>query len=710
MRASASVGTGKVVGAMVLAWVFLAFGAFPSHGAPANARQAQQAVSGWLKTPGHGLGAAMGRTLQKTELFADGSGRAIYYVVSLQPSGFVVVSTDDQIEPIVAFSPTGQYVASADNPLTQLLARDLPGRLTMRQEVPGHAMLSHARGKWQQLQATADTGGLALLSAVTDVRVSPLVQSRWSQGSVGSGYCYNYFVPNHYVCGCVATAMAQLMRYHQWPTAGVGTASFTIYVDGAAQTAALRGGNGTGGAYDWANMPLAPGSTMTDAQRQAIGALCYDAGVSVHMQYASGGSGAYPRDASTALKSVFRYSNSVLGGTGSDMGSSYVAMINANLDAGYPTLLSIYATSGAGHEIVADGYGYDAATPYHHLNFGWAGGSDAWYNLPHFSAGGYSWNVLAYCIYNVYVSGSGEIVSGRVLDGSGQPVSGATVTATRAAGGAYTATTNSRGIYALVKVPSASTYTLNVAAAGCAFTPATVQTGTSADRSTVTGNVWGVNFTAATGSTTTTSALPTTTAAAPTTTTAAPTTTTVASTTTTPVSTTTRPPTSSTTTAPASTTTTTLPGAECIIDNTNNPAGRLFQVLRGTWGAAGSLPTRYGIDSRYAYVSPVGETARVRWSTNTLPAGSYAVYAWWASHPNRSQRVPYTVKDGAKELLTIRVNQTVNGGQWMYLGTFAFSAGGHAVEMANGQTKFLGSEQYVSADAVRFVRTTAGRR
>ncbi|MBU4448806.1 MAG: carboxypeptidase-like regulatory domain-containing protein, partial [Proteobacteria bacterium] len=96
------------------------------------------------------------------------------------------------------------------------------------------------------------------------------------------------------------------------------------------------------------------------------------------------------------------------------------------------------------------------------------------------------------CVYNVYTSGSGEIIAGRVTNSSGTtPISGASVSAT----GGYTATTDAKGIYALVKLPSYTTYTVNVTKTGYTFSPRTVSTGESIDL-TSTGNLWGIDFVA----------------------------------------------------------------------------------------------------------------------------------------------------------------------------------------------------------------------
>lgn len=290
---------------------------------PTSEAEAQDAVAGWLALDNRPLGARMGAKPIRVKAFKDSAGRVDYFVVDLEPAGFAIIPGDDLVEPIIAFAPQGSFDPTTQNPLYNLVQRDLPGRLA---EVRGKEEQARAqglkyipqglhrrsRGKWESLRRIAtDTAGLdyaGISGPLSDLRVAPLVQSKWSQSTEGSGACYNYYTPpystgsaNNYVCGCVATAMAQVMRFFQWPQAGVGTPSFMIYVNGVPQSASLRGGNGVGGAYDWSDMVPDPDASTTPAQRQAIGALTYDAGVAVHMQYASGGSGAYTADVPISL-------------------------------------------------------------------------------------------------------------------------------------------------------------------------------------------------------------------------------------------------------------------------------------------------------------------------------------------------------------------------------------------------------------------------
>ena len=446
-----------LVGSVLAIAVLVAVLAAPAWAAPTSAEQALAVVSGWLSLGAAPLGARLGGQTAAVAAYGNISGLPAYYVVTLDGQGLVIVPADDEVEPIVAFSPSGQFDPSEATPFGALVSNDIPGRVMAVRQPATQAQAqaqaaSEAQAKWSKLLGATDATAQTEqgVPSINDVRVSPLITTTWDQDTAGGVNTYNIYTPGNRVCGCVATAMAQLMRFHQFPTAGVGTASYSISVCEVSTTRALRGGNGSGGAYDWANMPPSPNASTSETQRNAIGALTADAGVSVNMDYCDS-SGTDTLKAAAAFKSTFGYSNAA---TAYDSENNLPAtarntMVNANLDAGYPVLFGI--TGDGGHAIVGDGYGYNTSTLYHHLNMGWGGSNDVWYNLPTISAGSSNFTSVYKAVYNVYVTGSGEIISGRVLDGQANPVSGATVTATRSGGGTYTATTNAKGIYALVE-------------------------------------------------------------------------------------------------------------------------------------------------------------------------------------------------------------------------------------------------------------------
>lgn len=595
-------------------------------------------AKGWLAEPHSHLTPRLHSRVKNVETQSG------YYVVHLQPEGFIVTAADDEMEPVLAFSEKGDFKYDAENPLCILLERDIAARTAVLQRAKSRranmrvsataagastqpddevaAVAQAAQNKWadyQQRAAEAAVGGIApsrgvlssesgtstddplagisvspdihinsvsvvdghiqlthdspesvtiyasydfgrtwqvedtgvvwptwtaktavsesscwyriaadniydamtvsamrnpppsmvspyvlvpdevsppgtnvnpvgSVGSVLDLRVAPLVQSTWNQGTEQGANCYNYYTPNNDVDGCVATALGQLMRFWRYPTAGIGRVTETIYVDGASRSATTRGGDGSGGAYNWDAMPLSPSSASYNAaQWQMIGDLCYDAGLSVNMDYSSGGSGAYMSVCASALSTIFRYANAKAVNSPHDL----LTPTDSNLAAGCPVLFGISSSGGNGHAVVCDGFGYDSGTLYHHINFGWDGFDNAWYVLPNLETS-YGFNSIDTIIYNVFPSGTGELLSGRITTSQGAPVQGAAVVAA-AAGQNYSGTTDSKGYYG-IKVPSAKTYSVTASKVGMNTATRTgVVTGTSGSGGS--GNVTGANLT-----------------------------------------------------------------------------------------------------------------------------------------------------------------------------------------------------------------------
>jgi len=490
---------------------------------PTTSDEAQMVVTGWLKTNAQPLGTALGRQIIKIETFIDDNDQPVYYVVYLQPNGFVIVSADDLVEPIIAFADDGTFEPSLENPLGALVNNDLNGRITAVRNtslvsgdwsavsgeqqpinlLTAHQLTNYPRSKWRQLisLAEASENGFGLMGLITpsDVRVEPLIKSKWGQRYICGKNSYNYYTPNNYHCGCTATAMAQLMRYHEHPTGRmkIGRRNFSIKVDDELELAYTLGGDGKGGPYKWFLMELEPGCSTTLEQRQAIGALCYDAAVATQTEFSKNSSASNLHDARDALQDTFMYNNAIRASdSNGNMGGSVLNnMVNSNLDAGHPVILGIMREqTDAGHAVVADGYGYDFSRLYHHLNMGWSGSDDIWYNLPDIdSSRAEYYDTVNGCIYNIFPSGSGEIISGRVTDTSGNPISDATVTA-EGGRGPYTAVTNDKGIYALAKVGPYTAYIVSVTKSGYNFTSQGASTRKSEDSTRVSGNKWGIDF------------------------------------------------------------------------------------------------------------------------------------------------------------------------------------------------------------------------
>ena len=409
-------------------------------------------------------------------------------MVGLSGGGFAAVADDDSFKGIMAFSPSGDLPEEDDGgPLWAMLSADATKERRTRTRRRARPRLASAETRATPVRSGARLYYSSGLSAVSDVRVAPLVKSAWNQKEANGKKTYNLYTPGNLYCGCTATAMAQLMRYHEYPTSPVTPRTFTCYSNDVEVALSMMGGT-----YDWSSMPLVPSSSTSDAARQMIGRICYDAGVSVRTRYAAGGSGAYLCFSFEPLRSVFGFASAQAyweDDYSSIAPSTIQNGILSNLDAGCPVLLGISCNS-AGHAIIADGYGYEGSTLWCHLNMGWGGLDDLWYALPDINAGGYAFNSVEDVVYNVFPRTTGELVTGRVTDDEGNPLEGATVTATykRKSGGtaaSTTATTSATGIYA-VHVPTDAAYSVTLTASyGAAATAKSVSTATSSSASPV---------------------------------------------------------------------------------------------------------------------------------------------------------------------------------------------------------------------------------
>ncbi len=350
---------------------------------------------------------------------------------------------------------------------------------------------------WQRLLSKDTPVSLGIIS-IPDVRVSPIIASRWGQTTVNGKNVYNYYTPNNYPCGCSATALSQPLRFYQFPTTSITPITRECTVNGNKQNLTTMGGS-----YNWNNMPLTPNSQTTLAERQNIGKLTYDTSVLLQMSFTATGSGSYINLAHDALANEFAYTSTCVY-TDHQNGINDTLRQRAilpNLDAGAPVILGIVGNGG--HAILADGYGFSDSTLYVHLNMGWEGSADAWYNLPNIDDPYFGFNSVVDVIYNISPNSSGELLSGRITSTTGLPLAGVTVSATKSQQ-TWSATTTANGIYA-IRLPAAKNYNL-VASLGQVSSSRTVSLSASTPTefagpgsyyigSGNIGNSWGNNFT-----------------------------------------------------------------------------------------------------------------------------------------------------------------------------------------------------------------------
>ena len=441
--------------AIFLALLALAFGA---RAVPVSVEQAKGVARAWARRS-MAMQTLIGETVENVSYDVTSNG-ASFYAVKMLGGGTVFTSGETEIEPIIAYTPSSEDFSRIDraSPLWALLNKDLSRR---HEVVSGAIPLTSAyvaqrlqrasanQKAWEEAETSGldESFGVAYAASYaepiktgepSDIRVSALMKTKWSQGDP-----YNLYTPNNYVCGCVATALAQFLRYNHGPVedeTGRGIPQNALPENKIKGFYAVDGDNNTvegtvtGGLYAWDKMPTSPGGSSAKDEREEIGRLLFDLGIMLNMSYSAEGSGAYTFNQSHVLVDHFGYKQAAYLEPIS-ISENDTSMLEggffSNFDAGSPVLMSI-----PGHAIVGDGYGYEGDVPYVHLNFGWAGQDDFWYNLPDMTAAGAKYNVVDGINLNCFandggITEAGQILAaaltGRVLDEDGFPVVGCVV-------------------------------------------------------------------------------------------------------------------------------------------------------------------------------------------------------------------------------------------------------------------------------------------
>ena len=215
------------------------------------------------------------------------TGTVCFYVVNVGPKGFVMLSGDDRLTPILGYSYESSFKA-----------QDMPANLLKwfegkRKEI-SYALSMEDFSASPEI--TEQWNHLSEIGSSLSVVVQPLLQTTWDQNAYYNQYCpEDLNGPNgHAYAGCVAAAMAQIIRYWQWPWSGFN--SYSYYCDYGTQSVDFSAAD-----YNYSNMPnyIYGGSSST--QIDAVATLIYHCGVSVDMDYGPDGSGASSFDVMSAL-------------------------------------------------------------------------------------------------------------------------------------------------------------------------------------------------------------------------------------------------------------------------------------------------------------------------------------------------------------------------------------------------------------------------
>lgn len=296
-----------------------------------------------------------------------------YYVFNNGQEGYVIIGGDEVANDVLGYSDSGTF--SYDK---------LPDNMKWFLSCYDHQISAAIQQVKEGKISVADVAKAKRAPRKTKTNIPYMLQTTWDQVAP-----FNSQIPlnkqpgftgsDALATGCVATAGAQIMKYHVWPDRGVGSHTDPYTVNGVSYSADFA--NTT---YDWANMQntYTPYDTYTgSAADVAVGTLMYHIGVAVDMRYGqlrSGGSEADARKLAEALVNNFKYSKGITyHGRGYYTDQQWEDMVYNELAAHRPVLYGGQQVSGSGHAFVCDGY----QDGLYHINWGWSGSNDDYFLL-----------------------------------------------------------------------------------------------------------------------------------------------------------------------------------------------------------------------------------------------------------------------------------------------------------------------------------------
>lgn len=321
--------------------------------------------------------------------------------------GFTIVSADDAVVPILGFSLTGKYIEENQPPA-------LIDLIQHYKEQIDYAIKNRIKGSDETLSlwsfyTNSDNNRDSNCEIWPKYFIiNPLLATTWNQNCYYNDKCpYDVKAPigycNHVPNGCVALAMAQVMKYWGYPTNGTGTHG---YYDGSGNPDAYgyQSANFGTTTYDWDAMPnvLTGSGLPTDGKSSsnsidAVSTLIYHCGVSVDMDYGYNGSGAKTSATRDGLINYFNYSSSANYKEKSNYSDSeWESILRADLNYHQPIIYRGQGYQG-GHAFVLDGYSKmqtECCTYYavFHVNWGWGGSQNGYYYLSDLTPGNFNFN------------------------------------------------------------------------------------------------------------------------------------------------------------------------------------------------------------------------------------------------------------------------------------------------------------------------------
>ncbi len=360
----------------------------------------------------------------------NSTGSTLYFKVLLNDQTLLILAGDTRIDPVIAVLKNAEPDIPEEHPLVSILAADLSNRLEIvsADEVSDEVAesMNKAEMRWlkllgrlkvRALNANGEPSRTYTFLSGWDYGSTTGRLDHWNQQGRNKYYytldriLYNKYTPYNYPAGCVPIVGAALV---QW--AGVRTApkvSSYCYIDSTHTNLTTCGID-----YDWDLLSTcwSTNTILSEAQKDLVGRVAYDVGICIgYVKYTSSGTGGSVYSLAYALRSDFGFQSARwMNGVGA---TRLEKLVYTQTRSGAPVVLRL--TGGAGHAVLAVGYGEDdEGTPYTRIFMGWGGSSDAWYALPAVN----DYKNVSEVITQINPSVPASIgICGRLLDAAGNP-------------------------------------------------------------------------------------------------------------------------------------------------------------------------------------------------------------------------------------------------------------------------------------------------
>ena len=332
--------------------------------------------------------------------------QAAFYIFNVgNNQGFVIVSGDDRINPILGYSYDGHF-------------DEAKAPVNMKNWLNDYAQQIALLDNYASIK-----GAIAAprATSVVDTRnsIAPLITTKWDQATPYWNECPQFMNSDDEAdgyelayTGCVATSMSQLMNFYKYPeqTSQVIPAYSFTYSDGNYNYSTVQMPELPITTFDWAHMRDTYTGAEDEVYTSAVAHLMFYVGCALKSQYGVSATGAYTDDIPKAF-GIFGY-GSKLAYRNDYTQEVWDNMVYQELAAGRPMIYNGTAGSGGGHSFICDGYEYGN---YFHINWGWGGMGNGYFQLaimnPYASGiGGSSsaegYNMKQNIVYNVIPGGT----------------------------------------------------------------------------------------------------------------------------------------------------------------------------------------------------------------------------------------------------------------------------------------------------------------